>query len=107
MESIASTTSSTDGTSQVAAVATIGPRPPLPRRTVPLTARPLARELANQGWSDDDNRPVVPRRPIPAPRTPSDEATQVPSPRRSPEQPQPKIPGPRGAYDRELLGSAA
>jgi hypothetical protein len=29
---------------------TIGPRPPLPRRTIPLTARPLARELADQGW---------------------------------------------------------
>jgi hypothetical protein len=30
--------------------ASLGPRPPLPRRTIPLTSRPLARELADQGW---------------------------------------------------------
>lgn len=55
MESIASTTSTdtlprrTPGASGHKP-AGLAPRPALPGRTIPLTARPLSRELADQGW---------------------------------------------------------
>jgi hypothetical protein len=42
----------TQSTTSSTAPRQLGPRPPLPRRTIPLTARPLARELADQGWEE-------------------------------------------------------
>lgn len=64
------TTGDVDDTALHLATSYVRPRP-LPRRTpgATLTFRPLPPALAEQGW---DNRPVVPPRPIPAPRPPSD-----------------------------------